>query len=88
MPPTTPIHLYGASWCGDTRRSRRFLDDLHIPYQYHDIDRDPAAKHHVIAQAGKQKIPVIDLGNNTTLIEPTDDQLEKALRTAGHLHDA
>ena len=82
---TTPIKLFGATWCGDTRRSRRFLDDLSIPYEYHDIDRDRTAKQFVITTAGKQKIPVIDLGNNTILIEPTDDELEKSLRTTGHL---
>jgi mycoredoxin len=84
MPPTTPIKLYGASWCGDTRRSRRLLDDLSIPYEYLDIDRNPAAKQYVIAQAGKQKIPVIDL-TTQILIVPSDDVFTQALRTTGHL---
>jgi mycoredoxin len=82
----SPIKLYGATWCGDTRRSRRFLDDLNIPYEYHDIDHDRAAKQWAIDQnGGKQKIPVIDLGNNAVLIEPTDDELEEALRATGRL---
>jgi mycoredoxin len=80
-----PIKLYGATWCGDTRRSRRVLDDLAIPHEYHDVDRNLDAKKWAIAQnGGKQKIPVIQLGQ-TILIEPTDTQLESALRSVGHL---
>ena len=85
MPPTTPIQLYGASWCGDTRRSRRVLDDLNIPYAYLDIDRDPDARKWALAQTnGVRKIPVINL-TTQILIVPSDDVFTQALRTTGHL---
>ncbi len=85
MPTTTPIQIYGASWCGDTRRSRRVLDDLNVPYEYLDIDRDPDARKWALAQThGIRKIPVINLATQI-LIVPSDDNFTQALRATGHL---
>ncbi len=38
------IMLYGAMWCPDTVRSRRFLDENGVTYQWFDIDKDPEAR--------------------------------------------
>lgn len=36
------IRVYGASWCGDCRRAKRFLSDQRIPYEWHDIEQEPS----------------------------------------------
>lgn len=78
------IKVYGADWCEDTTRTREQLDALGVAYDYIDIDRDPAAKAWVTAQNnGKQKTPTVDLGGETVLIEPTNEEMEKALRAGG-----
>lgn len=36
--------LYGANWCPDCKRSKKFLNEQRIPYQYIDIQNDEAAQ--------------------------------------------
>jgi glutaredoxin len=56
------VQMYGVSWCGDCRATRRFLDSHGIEYTEIDIDRDPAASAEVVRHVGKRAIPqlVID----------------------------
>ncbi len=35
------IRIYGASWCPDCRRAKRFLGDQRVPFEWHDIEVDP-----------------------------------------------
>ena len=35
------IQVYGASWCPDCRRAKRFLGDQRISFEWHDIESDP-----------------------------------------------
>ena len=37
---TTKIKMYGAEWCGDCRRSKRFLDSNNVTYEYIDVEAD------------------------------------------------
>ena len=36
------IRVYGAPWCPDCRRAKQFLGEMRIPYDWIDIDQDPA----------------------------------------------
>lgn len=79
------ITFYGAPWCGDSRRSRRLLDQLQIPYTFVDVDADPGAAAWVRSQNdGFQSIPMLVLApTGQLLVEPTDDEVLEALATAG-----
>ena len=35
------IVIYGASWCPDCRRAKKFLGDQRIPYAWHDLETEP-----------------------------------------------
>jgi glutaredoxin len=37
------IVIYGAAWCPDARRARRFLDEHKANYRWIDIDEDNQA---------------------------------------------
>ena len=37
------IKVYGAPWCPDCRRSKQFLGEMRVPYEWIDIDEEPAA---------------------------------------------
>jgi len=77
------IKVYGADWCGDSRRTRRQLDQLGVKYEYINIDNDPAANKRITElNGGKRLTPTVDLGG-TILFEPTREQMEEALRSAG-----
>jgi thioredoxin reductase len=35
------ILVYGASWCPDCRRAKKFLADQRVSYGWHDIESEP-----------------------------------------------
>lgn len=79
-----PIKVYGADWCEDTTRTREQLDGLGVPYEYVDVEQDAAANAWITAQNnGKRKTPTVDLGGGKVLIEPTNEEMEAALRASG-----
>ena len=54
------IKVYGAPWCPDCRRSKQFLGEMRLPYEWIDIDQDPAGAQVVRDKNnGKQIIPTI-----------------------------
>jgi mycoredoxin len=74
------IIVYGADWCGDTRRTRMHLEELGIPFRYVKIELHPAAREWVLRQNdGQQKLPTVDLGG-LVLSVPSDGELDAGLR--------
>lgn len=74
------ITVYGAYWCPDCRRSKQFLGEHQIPYQWVDIEQDPAGEAFVIAKnGGKRIIPTIVFGDGAALVEPSNAQLAAKL---------
>jgi glutaredoxin len=81
MPPLpTPeiVTVYGADWCGDCRRAKRFLDQAGTPYRYVDLEVDAAAQQ-LVDDAGFRAIPVIVTPAGDVLVEPSNDQLAAAI---------
>jgi len=77
------IKVYGANWCHDTVRTREQLDDLGVKYEYINVEKDPAANQWITEQNnGKRKTPTVDVGGKI-LIEPTNAEMEDALRAGG-----
>ncbi|MEI6221095.1 MAG: glutaredoxin domain-containing protein [Actinomycetes bacterium] len=72
--------MYSALWCGDCRRSKKFLDSKNVAYHYIDIELDEAASDKVIAiNGGFRSIPVIVFPDGTHMTEPSDIDLEAKL---------
>lgn len=81
--PKMSVKVYGADWCGDTKRTLRRLDKLGIAYDYIDVEQDEQASQWVKEQNdGKERKPTVDI-NGTVLSVPSDAELEQTLRTAG-----
>ena len=77
------IRVYGADWCEDTQETRAHLEHLHIPYEYINVDHDPAANEWIKQQNnGKRQTPTVDI-DGRILIEPENDELDEALEHAG-----
>ena len=79
------VTVYGADWCGDTRRTLRQLDSRKIEYDYIDIDEDAEGEKKVIEfNNGKRRIPLVEIasddGEPTRLSVPSEAELEGALR--------
>lgn len=72
--------MYGAEWCGDCRRSKRFLDSNNVAYEYVDVEADATASDKVIEiNGGQRSIPVIIFEDGTHLTEPSDAALKSKL---------
>ena len=78
------VIVYGADWCGDTRRTLRHLDDKQVQYDYINIDDDREGEQKVIEfNKGKRRIPLVEIateGDTKSLSVPSDDELEKAMK--------
>ncbi|MXX33090.1 MAG: FAD-dependent oxidoreductase [Chloroflexi bacterium] len=76
------LKVYGAPWCPDCRRSKAFLSEHRVDYEWIDIDQDPDALTYVEElQNGGRSIPTIILPDGGMLIEPSDEELAQALGT-------
>lgn len=66
------IIVYGADWCGDCRRAKRFLNQHNIPYRWIDIEANKQGEQYVLrVNNGKRIIPTIVLADGSMLVEPS-----------------
>ena len=74
------IKFYGAQWCPDCRRSRTFLGEHRVPYQFIDVDQDTDAQVYV-QQINDNRliIPTILFPDGSILVEPSDAELAEKL---------
>ena len=76
----TKVTVYGAYWCPDCRRSKKFLGEQFVPYRWVDIEQDKEAEAYVLQRNdGKRIIPLILFEDDTYLVEPTNAQLARKL---------
>ena len=79
-----PILVLGRDTCEDTTRSRAFLDERGIPYDYRRVDREPEADEWIRRLNDDVWVtPTILVGDHRApdqiLREPTDAELQDAL---------
>lgn len=74
------VTVYGAYWCPDCRRSKKFLGENFIPFKWVDIEEDKEGEAYVISKnGGKRIIPTIVFEDDTFLVEPSNSELAKKL---------
>ena len=79
------IVIYGADWCRDCMRVKRYFDTNNIPYKFRDIQQEPELITEIVEQNKKmgrgpvKSIPVIFIDKKKVLIEPSNEELEEAL---------
>jgi thioredoxin reductase (NADPH) len=70
------ITVYGAPWCPDSRRTKRFLGEARVDFAWVDVTEDADAAAFVRRQsAGKLLIPTVVLGNGLVLVAPSPADL-------------
>ena len=78
------VKVYGADWCGDTKRTLQQLDKLGVVYDYINVEEDEEAARWVREQNdGKERKPTVKLGEQAVLSVPDETTLESALRKNG-----
>jgi glutaredoxin-like protein len=74
------IVIYGTNWCGDCRRTRRFLDFHEIHYEWIDIDKNPDAEKFVLeTNRGMRSVPTLVFEDGSILVEPSNARLAEKL---------
>src|SRR5262245_36528049 len=74
------IRVYGASWCPDCRRAKRFLGDQRISFEWHDIEVDPDGVRIVQERNdGNNIIPTIVFPDGSHLSEPSNEELAERI---------
>ncbi len=74
------LTIYGTPWCPDCRRSKQFLGEHRVPYDYIDIEDDPAAQAEVMRiNHGNRSVPTIVFPDGTSLTEPSNEALAQKL---------
>jgi glutaredoxin len=79
------VVLYGADWCPDCTRSKRFLEENNIEYGYMDLQKDPSLADKVVeinTKLGKgpnRSIPTIVIDDTKVLVEPSNEELGNVL---------
>jgi len=74
------IIIYGTNWCGDCRRTQRFLQQNDIGYHFINIDQDKDGERYVIkVNRGMRSVPTIIFPDGSILVEPSNAQLAKKL---------
>ncbi len=78
------IVLYGRKrFCPDVRRTRTRLGELGLSWTEHDIEADETAAARVERLTGRRQVPTLVIGERV-LVEPSNDELDEALQSAGH----
>ena len=73
-------NFYGTNWCSDCKRSKAFLGEHRISFNFIDIDGDEdfALKVEKIND-GKRRIPTIEFSDGTYLVVPSNAELAEKL---------
>ena len=74
------ITVYGAPWCPDCRRAKKFLGEQRVAFDWVDIDADAEGLATVERlQNGGRTIPTIVFADGDHLVEPTNEELARRL---------
>ncbi len=76
----TDIKLYGTEWCSDCKRSKKFLGEQRVHYEFINIEEHAEGQAYVRElQQGGLTIPTIVFEDGSVLIEPTNAELAAKL---------
>jgi glutaredoxin len=76
---TAAVTYYGADWCRDCVRSKKFLDGNGVQYVEHNVEQSAELAAKAESIAGRKNIPVIVFADGEFMVEPSDADLKAAL---------
>ncbi|MEY4366861.1 MAG: hypothetical protein RLZ28_276 [Actinomycetota bacterium] len=76
---TAAVTYYGADWCRDCVRSKKFLTAAGVEYVENDVEQSAELAAKAESIAGRKNIPVIVFADGEFLVEPSDAALKEAL---------
>jgi thioredoxin reductase (NADPH) len=74
------VTVYGAPWCPDCRRAKKFLGEQRVPFDWVDIDLDAGGLRAVEEfQKGGRTIPTVVFDGGDHLVDPSNEELARRL---------
>ncbi len=74
------IKVYGAMWCPDCRRARKFLEERQVEFEWIDLTEHPDEMAAVRKRnAGMESIPTIIFPDGSFVVEPSNEALARKL---------
>jgi len=72
--------MYGTTWCYESRRAKKILDENGITYEFIDIDQDMDGRRYVEqVNNGFRSVPTIVFPDGKILVEPSVKELKEKL---------
>ena len=76
----TDLTVYGAAWCSDCKRAKKFLGEQRVHYNWVDVEQNAAGLAFVErVNNGKRIIPTIVFEDKSFLVEPSNSDLAQKL---------
>jgi mycoredoxin len=76
------IKIYGTAWCPDCARAKQIFTKLKVPFDWINIEQDKNAAEYVEKiNGGFKSVPTIVFPDQSVLVEPSNADLEKKLRS-------
>ncbi len=76
----TNLTVYGATWCNDCKRAKKFLGEQRVHFNWIDVEQDAEGLAFVEkVNHGKRIIPTLVFEDNSVLVEPSNAQLAQKL---------
>ncbi len=85
----TNLTVYGAPWCSDCKRAKKFLGEQRVHYNWVDVEQNAEGLAFVErVNNGKRIIPTIVFDDGSTLVEPSNAELaaKLGLQTAARMN--
>src|SRR5262245_32805137 len=78
--PQTNLTVYGATWCNDCKRAKKFLGEQRVHYHWVDVEQDADGLALVERfNKGRRLIPTIVFEDGSILVEPSNAELATKL---------
>lgn len=82
---SAPILMYARKrFCPDVDRARTVLKEHGLPWTEFDVESDAEALARMQALTGRKNVPTLLIGK-AVLVEPSRDEIDAALESAGFL---
>jgi thioredoxin reductase (NADPH) len=76
----TSLTVYGAPWCSDCKRAKKFLGEQRVHYDWVDVEQDAEGLALIEkVNKGKRIIPTIVFADGSMLVEPSNAELAAKL---------
>ena len=72
----TAVVVYGTSWCGGCRRTKKILEKRGVDYVWVDVEKTKGAREEMLRlNGGDRRVPTLLFPDGSVLVEPSNAEL-------------